>query len=320
MFLQMSIAFLASLGCTFFSMPKYIEYLKRISFNQAVSEYSLDEYKNKSKTPTMGGVLFVVFPIVITLILQYQHLSKDLLIVLLAFMGYGCIGILDDYLIVIKKDNGGLKALHKFILQGILAVAVYIIYQDYASLAIVVPIFKFSIFLGPLYSVLIFFMFVGGSNAVNITDGMDGLAGGCTFIALLPFLGFAMLDGNVNIVVFISALLGALLGYLKYNIYPAKVFMGDAGSLALGGALAALSMVLKQEVAFMVIAGVFVWETLCVILQIASVKIRKKRIFSYTPIHYAFVLKGLREKVVVESFWKISIVCSVVGFILGVLR
>lgn len=319
MLARMIVAFLMSLGCTLFSMPKYIEYLKKISFNQTVSEYSLDEYKNKSKTPTMGGVLFVIFPILITLLIQRTELSKDLLIVLLAFAGYGVIGMLDDYLIVIRKDNGGLRPLHKFILQGILAVMVFWVYQDYASLAITLPIINVVVSLGALYSVLIFFMFVGGSNAVNITDGMDGLAAGCTVIALVPFLGFALIDANVNLVVFISSLLGALLGYLRYNIYPAKVFMGDAGSLALGGALAALSMVLKKEVAFVFIAGVFVWETMCVILQIGSVKLFKKRIFSYTPIHYAFVLKGLREKVVVESFWKLSVGCAVVGFLLGVL-
>lgn len=300
-------------------MPRYIQFLKKISFNQTVNQYSLDEYKNKEKTPTMGGVLFVVFPILITLMIQSTKLSKDLLIVLIAFAGYGVIGLVDDYLIVIQKDNRGLKALHKFIMQGVLAVIVYLIYQNYATLSITIPLVHTVIPLGILYSFLIFFMFVGASNAVNITDGMDGLAAGATVIALLPFFAFAAKDGNVNIAVFIATLLGSLLGYLKYNIYPAKVFMGDAGSLALGGALAALSMVLKKEVAFVFVAGLFVWETLCVIIQISSVKLFKKRVFSYTPIHYAFVLKGLREKVVVQSFWKIAAICAIVGFLLGVL-
>ncbi|MFV0479518.1 MAG: phospho-N-acetylmuramoyl-pentapeptide-transferase [Anaerorhabdus sp.] len=314
---RVSFAFVISLCGTLFSMPSFIRFLKKISFNQTVSEYSLDEYKNKTKTPTMGGVLFVVVTIVTTLLVQHSYLSKDLLIVLLAFVGYASIGMVDDYLIIIKKDNKGLIPLHKFALQGILAIIVFYVYQDYASLSVTIPLIQKSVSLGILYVVLIFFMFVGASNAVNITDGMDGLAAGCTAIALVPFLAFALLDYNVNIAVFIAALFGSLLGYLKYNVYPAKVFMGDAGSLALGGALAAISMVLKLEVAFVFIAGVFVWETVCVILQIGSVKLRKKRIFSYTPIHYAFVLKGLREKVVVQSFWKLAAACAVIGFILA---
>ncbi len=311
------VAFVLNLGLVLFCMPPYIEYLKKISFNQTVSEYSLEEYKNKSKTPTMGGVLFVIFPIITVVLLQLNNLSKDLLIVLLAFAGYGIIGMVDDYLIVIQKDNKGLKAEHKFALQVILAGVVYLIYQQYASLSITIPIISQTIVLGPIYMVLIFFMFVGGSNALNITDGMDGLAAGCTTIALIPFFLFSIIDNNVSIAVFIASLLGALIGYLKFNIYPAKVFMGDAGSLALGGVLAALSMVLKKEIAFVFIAGVFVWETLCVLIQQGSVRLRGKRVFKYTPIHYTFVLNGIREKVVVKSFWQLSVVFATIGLIIG---
>ncbi|MFV0380535.1 MAG: phospho-N-acetylmuramoyl-pentapeptide-transferase [Anaerorhabdus sp.] len=317
MIFRIIVAFIISLVCTIYFMPKYISFLKKISFNQSVSEYSLEEYKNKSKTPTMGGVLFVFFPVIITILIQIQYLSKDLLVVLLAFVGYAFIGMLDDYLIIIKKDNHGLSVIHKLLLQTILAVIVYLVYRDYASLNVMVPIINKSLHLGFLYAPLILIMFTGSSNAVNITDGMDGLAAGCSFIAFLPFLGFSIIDGNTNIAVFIATMLGALLGYLKYNVYPAKVFMGDAGSLALGGVLAALSMVLKKELVFVVVAGIFVWETLCVILQIGSVKLRKKRIFSYTPIHYAFVIKGISEKVVVKSFWKISLFFASTGFFLG---
>ncbi|MEG0076738.1 phospho-N-acetylmuramoyl-pentapeptide-transferase [Anaerorhabdus sp.] len=320
MIIMMLGAFLVSAGIVLILMPYYINYLKKISFNQAVSEYSLEEYQKKAKTPTMGGVLFVIVPVLVTFLFMPKAVfDMDVAIVLLAFIGYGAIGFIDDYIIVIKQDNQGLLASHKFLLQVLLAVIFFIVYQSHTSLDIVIPIFHTVLPLGGLYGVLIFFMFVGGSNAVNLTDGMDGLAAGCSVIALVPFLLFALQARNIAIVVFISSLLGALIGYLRFNIHPAKIFMGDTGSLALGGSLAALAMVLKQEVAFLFIGGVFVWETLCVIIQISSVKLRGKRVFLYTPIHYSFVLQGMKETKVVRSFWILSVICAVVGFIIAVL-
>ena len=166
-----------------------------------------------------------------------------------------------------------------------------------------------------LYSILVFFMFTGASNAVNLTDGMDGLAAGCSFISYIAFLIIALCMKEYQVAIFISSLLGALLGYLHYNVSPAKIFMGDTGSLALGAGFAAIAMVLKQELLLIIIGGVFVWETLCVIIQISSVKIRKKRVFKYTPIHYSFVLDGISEKRVVRSFWLLSLICAVIGLV-----
>lgn len=313
-------AFLVSVIAVLFLMPHYIKFLKKISFNQTVSEYSLEEYQQKAKTPTMGGVLFVLVPVIVTFIFKPDAIfDLDIAIILLAFVGYGAIGFLDDYIIVIKQDNQGLLARDKFLLQVVLAVIFFFIYQSHTSLDIRIPIVNFILPLGGLYGILIFFMFVGGSNAVNLTDGMDGLAAGCSFIAFIPFLLFAIQDRNVSIVVFICSLMGALVGYLRYNVHPAKIFMGDAGSLALGGALAAVAMVLKQEVALLFIGGVFVWETLCVIIQITSVKLTGKKVFKYTPIHYSFVLSGMKETQVVKSFWILATICAVVGFIIAVL-
>ncbi|MEG0177447.1 phospho-N-acetylmuramoyl-pentapeptide-transferase [Anaerorhabdus sp.] len=312
-------AFLVSAAIVLVLMPRYINFLKKISFNQTVSEYSLEEYQQKAKTPTMGGVLFVIVPVLVTFIFMPKAvLDLDVAIILLAFIGYGAIGFLDDYIIVIKQDNQGLLPRHKFFLQVVLAVIFFIIYQSHTSLDVMIPVFKTVLPLGGLYGILIFFMFVGGSNAVNLTDGMDGLAAGCSVIAFIPFLLFALQDRNIPIVVFIASLLGALIGYLRYNIHPARIFMGDTGSLALGGALAAVAMVLKQEVALLFIGGVFVWETLCVIIQIGSVKLRGKRVFRYTPIHYSFVLSGMKETQVVKSFWILSAICAFVGFIVAV--
>ena len=315
MYVRLILAFIISLILVLIGMPKLIDYLKKISFNQTVSEYSLKEYKEKAKTPTMGGILFIVVPIIVTLFLAKGVLADlKMIVILLSFAGYGLIGFIDDYIIVIKRDNEGLRPKQKFIMQLLLAIIFFIIYRNNVSLDITIPI-KVVLPLSWLYSILVFFMFTGASNAVNLTDGMDGLAAGCSFISYIAFLIIALCMKEYQVAIFISSLLGALLGYLHYNVSPAKIFMGDTGSLALGAGFAAIAMVLKQELLLIIIGGVFVWETLCVIIQISSVKIRKKRVFKYTPIHYSFVLDGISEKRVVRSFWLLSLICAVIGLV-----
>ena len=316
MYVRLILAFIISLILVLIGMPKLIDYLKKISFNQTVSEYSLKEYKEKAKTPTMGGILFIVVLIIVTLFLAKGVLADlKMIVILLSFAGYGLIGFIDDYIIVIKRDNEGLRPKQKFIMQLLLAIIFFIIYRNNVSLDITIPIIKVVLPLSWLYSILVFFMFTGASNAVNLTDGMDGLAAGCSFISYIAFLIIALCMKEYQVAIFISSLLGALLGYLHYNVSPAKIFMGDTGSLALGAGFAAIAMVLKQELLLIIIGGVFVWETLCVIIQISSVKIRKKRVFKYTPIHYSFVLDGISEKRVVRSFWLLSLICAVIGLV-----
>ena len=316
MYVRLILAFIISLILVLIGMPKLIDYLKKISFNQTVSEYSLKEYKEKAKTPTMGGILFIVVPIIVTLFLAKGVLADlKMIVILLSFAGYGLIGFIDDYIIVIKRDNEGLRPKQKFIMQLLLAIIFFIIYRNNVSLDITIPIIKVVLPLSWLYSILVFFMCTGASNAVNLTDGMDGLAAGCSFISYIAFLIIALCMKEYQVAIFISSLLGALLGYLHYNVSPAKIFMGDTGSLALGAGFAAIAMVLKQELLLIIIGGVFVWETLCVIIQISSVKIRKKRVFKYTPIHYSFVLDGISEKRVVRSFWLLSLICAVIGLV-----
>lgn len=316
MYVRLILAFIISLILVLIGMPKLIDYLKKISFNQTVSEYSLKEYKEKAKTPTMGGILFIIVPIIVTLFLAKGVLADlKMIVILLSFAGYGLIGFIDDYIIVIKRDNEGLRPKQKFIMQLLLAIIFFIIYRNNVSLDITIPIIKVVLPLSWLYSILVFFMFTGASNAVNLTDGMDGLAAGCSFISYIAFLIIALCMKEYQVAIFISSLLGALLGYLHYNVSPAKIFMGDTGSLALGAGFAAIAMVLKQELLLIIIGGVFVWETICVIIQISSVKIRKKRVFKYTPIHYSFVLDGISEKRVVRSFWLLSLICAVIGLV-----
>ena len=316
--LKLILCFVISLALVVVLMPGFINYLKMISFNQTVSEYSLKEYQEKASTPIMGGVLFIIVPVLVTLAAGGREaLQMDTMVILLTFVGYGLIGFTDDFLIAVKKNNDGLSPRMKFFLQVVLAAVFYLMYHHKASLDVAIPFTSVSLHFGMFYSILVLLMFSGASNAVNLTDGMDGLAAGCTLISLAPFLYFAVRQGKMSVAIFIASLMGALCGYLKYNVKPARIFMGDTGSLSLGAALAAIAMILKMELALVIIGGVFVIETLCVMIQIGSVKIRHKRVFPYTPIHYAFVMKGMGENEVVHRFWLCAAVFALLGFLIG---
>ncbi|MBR2825596.1 MAG: phospho-N-acetylmuramoyl-pentapeptide-transferase [Solobacterium sp.] len=316
--IRVFLGFILSLLIVFVTMPSFINYLKKLHFKQSVSEYSLKEYQEKGSTPIMGGILFIVVPVIITICLTIpNYFNFELFILIMVYIGYGLIGFIDDYLISVKKNNDGLKASHKFLLQILLAIIFFLIYRNHASTDITLLFSKKVIHLGWFYMILVLFMFAGASNAVNLTDGMDGLAAGCEVISLVPFFLYAMHAQRMDIMIFVASIIGALLAYLYYNVTPAKVFMGDTGSLALGAILAGLAMVLKKEMALIVIAGVFVIETLCVIIQIGSVKLRHKRVFPYTPIHYAFVMKGMKEEKVVHLFWLCALIFAIIGYFLG---
>lgn len=312
--LKMLIGFACSLAIVLLAMPSFIKYLKKLSFKQSVSEYALEDDKKKAGTPIMGGVLFIIVPIVVSLIL-YPSAVKDLdiWIAILAFLGYGLIGFIDDYLIAVKKNNDGLSPLQKFSMQVALAVVFFFLYQINGSLEVTVPFTATKWNLGWGYFFLVLFMFAGSSNAVNLTDGMDGLSSGVTIIALIPYAVITYLQQKYSIMMFVICLIGALLGYLYYNKKPAKVFMGDTGALALGGVLAALAMVTKTELSLILIAGIPVIETLCVIIQQVSVRTVHKRVFTYTPIHYAFRIKGMPEVNIVRMFWFIEAIFACLG-------
>jgi len=303
---------------TYLLYPPFIAKMDRLNTHQSVSEYSLEEFKSKKKTPTMGGILFVMMPLVVALILQpLTFTSLRMGIVYLTYLGYGLIGFWDDYKIVVEKNNAGLKASHKFLAQLVLAVVVYLLYSSFATSLITIPFIVNPIDFGWLYVLLVFIMFTGTSNAVNITDGMDGLAGGLSVIALVGFFALTYQSGNLALANFILMVLGSLAAYLTFNLHPAKIIMGDTGSLALGGLLAVIAMVLKQEILLIVFGGVFVFETLCVMIQIGSVKLFKRRVFKYTPIHYSFTLSGWKETNVVYFFWLLGLICTVAGLFLG---
>ncbi len=319
--LKYLLSFGISLIVTLIVMPKLvIPFLHKIKFGQSVREEGPQSHQKKSGTPTMGGLVFVLVPILLMLVIEPKaFLDLKTLIVILAYALYCIIGFIDDFIIVVKKNNEGLKPKHKLLMQLVLAIAFYIAYASVASTTITIPIVDIQFDLGFLYFFFVLFMFVGASNAVNLTDGLDGLCAGTSMIALAPYIIFALLQKESSLAIFLLGVVGALLGYLRYNANPAKIFMGDSGSLALGGLFAATAMVLKQELLLVLISGVFVIETLSVIIQVTSFKLTKKRVFKMAPIHHHFELCGLKETKVVILFYCVGFILALLGLWIGVM-
>ena len=294
-------------------MPLWIRFLKTKDANQQVSEYALAQFQQKAKTPTFGGFICVVVSAIGILIysLIHQCLSSTMLLIVTLLL-YGAIGFIDDYLIVMTHNNAGLSPRCKMAMQ--IAFATILVCSMYLHIDTKLYLFTFSFDLKLLYIPFMIFVFVGSSNAVNLTDGMDGLAAGCSTIAAFGFAIIAYVkQADPSLIFFLFLLIGSLLGYLVFNMHPAKIFMGDTGSLALGGIFAAIAMLLKEEVAYVIIGGVFVVETICCMLQIYWVKHFHKRLFIYTPIHYAFTKNGWKETSTVYLFWFFAIICMLLG-------
>lgn len=317
------IALIVSLLGMIVIMPSMISYLHKIKFGQTEREEGLDSHKVKNGTPTMGGITFIFVSTVLYLIFSAAGivpLDAKIGIILLAFLGYGFIGFIDDYIIVVKKDNEGLRPIVKFAMQSVLAVAFFLLYKyTDSAMDLWIPIADIHFPLGFLYFILVFFMFTAETNAVNFTDGLDGLCAGQMIIALIPFVFFAIRMKNPQVAFLIVILIGSLLGYLKFNKHPAQIFMGDTGSLALGGFLAAVAMVLKQEMLLILIGGVFVAEVLSVVIQVTHYKRTKKRIFRMAPLHHHFEKGGWSETKVVYRFWFAGAVLAILGYMIGVM-
>lgn len=308
-----------SFGLSLILYPLFINFLNKKQHQQIVSEFSLDSFKAKAKTPSLGGVLFVLIPVISLVVLIPDSLyDTRIMLVLLVYLAYGLIGFIDDYKIILERNNKGLSARVKFMMQLVLAIIFYFVFRQGLSTSIDLPFTDYSIDLGLIYALFVLFIFTGSSNAVNLTDGMDGLAGGTSLIALIPFAVFSYIQNEIYVFAFICALMASLIAYLWFNKHPAKIIMGDTGALALGAVLAAIALVLKQEFSFVFIMAVFIYETLCVMIQIGSVKLFKKRVFKYTPIHYSYTLSGWKETNVVYFFWFLGFVAMLIGLWLGV--
>ena len=303
-------------------MPGLIDYLHKIKFGQTEREEGLASHKKKNGTPTMGGLAFIIVPTLVYVVCSFFtpfKLDLNTIVILLAFVGYGVVGFIDDYIIVVQKNNEGLKPSHKFLLQSILAVVFFFLYRTNSTTDIWIPIFDVTIDLSWFYFILVFLMFTAETNAVNLTDGLDGLCAGQMVIALVPFAIFAFIQGLNNVACLICLVIFALLGYLKFNKHPAKIFMGDTGSLALGGFIAAVAMVLKQEVLLIIIGFVFVAEVCSVIIQVTYYKKTHKRIFKMAPLHHHFEMCGWSEEKVVTRFRLVGVILAVLGLVLGVM-
>lgn len=316
---KMLLAMILSLGITLASYPVAIPVLHKLKFGQTVREEGPESHKQKTGTPTMGGLVFIFSSIITSLLVNFNGIhSMGYLVVVLAFVGYGIIGFIDDYLIVVRKNNDGLKPSLKFLMQSILAVVFYLIYRNVTNSLVIVPFLNIYLDLGIFYVFVVFVMFTGESNAVNLTDGLDGLSAGLVVLAILPFIYFCVRIEQFDLGILLCAVVGSLIGYLRYNMHPAQIFMGDTGSLALGGLLAAVAMVTKEEIALILIGGVFVVEVVSVIIQVGYFKITHgKRFFRMAPIHHHFELGGMDEQKVVYLFWTVGAFLSLVGFMIG---
>ncbi|WP_020564791.1 phospho-N-acetylmuramoyl-pentapeptide-transferase [Methylosarcina fibrata] len=323
---------LTSLTISFIVGPTMIRKLSRKKIGQAIRELGPQSHYEKKGTPTMGGTLILV-AIAVSTLLWADLSNRYIWVILLVTLGYGVIGFIDDYRKVIKNNSDGLSAKAKYLWQSIIglaaAVFLYETAQVPAETQLVVPFFKdVMLNMGWVYVVLTYFVIVGTSNAVNLTDGLDGLAIMPTVMVASGLGVFAYLSGHLEfsnylaipylpnageLIVFCASLVGAGLGFLWFNAYPAMVFMGDVGALALGGALGVLAVLVRQEIVLVIMGGVFVMETVSVIIQVASFKMTGKRVFRMAPIHHHFELKGWPEPRVIVRFWIITVILVLIG-------
>ncbi len=301
--------------------PIFIPFLRRLKFGQSIRDEGPKSHQKKTGTPTMGGVMILFSIIVTTLVMTEKFSDPTIKTYLLLFVtvGFGILGFLDDFIKVVMKRNLGLTSLQKLIGQILISIVFFIFLKQLDfSTAIEIPILNYSFDLGYFYALFIIFWLVGFSNAVNLTDGLDGLVSGTSAIAFGAFAVLAWSQSQFEVAIFSVAIVGAVLGFLVFNAHPAKVFMGDTGSLALGGAIAAIAILTKMEIILLVIGGVFVIETLSVILQVASFKTTGKRIFRMSPLHHHYELLGWSEWKVVVTFWTVGLLCSIIGIYIEV--
>lgn len=302
-----------------------IPFLKRKKNNQVLSIYLREKHSNKANTPTFGGIIFIIPPIVINILLIVFNkikFSYNLLIVIFAFLSYALIGFIDDYLIVKKNNNKGLSESAKLLLQIISATIIFYFFLAAENEPLIwIHTLNIKMNIGWLYGLFILLVLTSSSNAVNLTDGLDGLAGGLSLISLFTLgiitLNTGWLEGYIEIAYFIFSIIGCLISFLMFNSYPAKIFMGDTGSLSLGACMGIVAILTRHEVLLIIICIVFVLETLSCVIQRLYYKITRKRIFPITPIHHTFE-RIMPEVEVVKLFWLFGIIGCLISLLFGV--
>lgn len=307
--LTMGVAFVISV----IAAPLFIPLLKRLKFGQQIREEGPQGHLKKAGTPTMGGTI-ILLAVSLTFFRFEDSKTMEFYILLVATLGFGLIGFLDDYIKIVFKRSLGLSAKQKLLGQFSIAVIVcYMLYAIGHSTDLFIPVMNYNLPLGWFYYPFIILLMMGISNAVNFTDGLDGLLAGTSAIAFGVFVVIAMLMTEPETAVFSAAMIGAVLGFLVFNAHPAKVFMGDTGSLGIGGGLAIVAILTKTEILLLIIGGVFVIEVLSVIIQVISFKTRGKRIFKMSPIHHHYELVGWSEWRVVITFWIAGLLFAALG-------
>nr|WP_131924464.1 phospho-N-acetylmuramoyl-pentapeptide-transferase [Hazenella coriacea] len=314
--------------------PMIIPILRRLKFGQSIREEGPQAHLKKAGTPTMGGVI-IMASLVLTavpfssfVLFNFDESKKminaDLFFLIFATLGYGILGFLDDYIKVVMKRSLGLTANQKLLGQLFIGLVLFWVLLEVRAIDnnyifdLTIPGLDLNIQLNWLYLPLLLLMMIGSSNAVNLTDGLDGLLAGTAACAYGAYAIIGYLQSNYTVTIFSIAVVGALLGFLVFNAHPAKVFMGDTGSLALGGGLAALAVITKTELLLPIIGGVFVVETLSVMIQVTSFKFRGKRVFRMSPLHHHFELVGWSEWRVVTTFWLVGFLLAALGVYLAI--
>ncbi len=320
--LAMMLGFVFAIACGLIFIP----ILKKINFRQHVSHLIGDRHLKKEGTPTMGGIIFIL-PVLIGLFLLYIRgsieLNHNLIIVLFVFLAYALLGFVDDWLKVRYHNNNGLRISTKFLIQMVIALVFFYIFMqnggkpelEITSLNILIP-------LGWTFGLFILFLLVGTSNAVNITDGLDGLCGGLSVIAFVAFgiitWNTTWMDGYQEVAIFCFLLVGALLGFLLFNSNPAKVFMGDLGSLSLGAAMATVAIITRHELSLALIGGVFVVETITSMIQIIAIRKFHRKVFKMAPLHHHFEQLGWSETDIVKAFYVVGLLLAMAAITYGV--
>jgi phospho-N-acetylmuramoyl-pentapeptide-transferase len=303
----------ALLICIFLS-PKFIEFLRKREFGQQIREDGPQGHHQKAGTPTMGGVIvFLAVAICFLILTEYEWRSIGVFGVAIAC---ALLGFADDYIKLVRRRSLGLRARTKLGITIAISLALWFVAVHEAHLppTLELNFVDYHVDLGPLYPLLIYLVVAGTTSAVNLTDGLDGLAAGCAAIVLLAYVGIAFLAGDFDMAMLAGCLVGACIGFLWFNAFPATIFMGDTGSLGLGGAIAGLAVMTKTEVLLILLGGIFVIEALSVVIQVISFQMTRRRVFLMAPIHHHFELREWSETKIILRFWIVASICGAIGF------
>ncbi|HLH15129.1 MAG TPA: phospho-N-acetylmuramoyl-pentapeptide-transferase [Solirubrobacteraceae bacterium] len=303
----------ALLICIFLS-PKFIEFLRKREFGQHIREDGPQGHHQKAGTPTMGGVLvFLAVAIAFLILTEFEWRSIG---VFGAAIACALLGFADDYVKLVRRRSLGLRARTKLVITIAISLALWYVarYQAHLAPELELNYVDYHIELGWAYPVLVYLVVAGTTSAVNLTDGLDGLAAGCAGIVLLAYVGIAFLTYDYDMAMLAGCLVGACVGFLWFNAFPATIFMGDTGSLGLGGAIAGLAVMTKTEMLLILLGGIFVVEALSVVIQVISFQTTRRRVFLMAPIHHHFELKGWSETKIILRFWIVASICGAIGF------